>query len=46
MTTTLHPYRVNCAGLQYVALAASASLAIIAAMDLHGVHSASAKRLP
>lgn len=42
----LHPYHVTCAGLQYIAMATSASAAILSAIDLHGVHSASARRLP
>ena len=41
----LHPYHVTCAGLQYIAMATSASAAILSAIDLHGVHSASARRL-
>lgn len=46
MNTTLHPYRIRCAGLEYTALAPSACLAIEAAMALHGTHNASARRLP
>ena len=42
----LHPYHVTCAGLQYIAMATSASSAILNAIDLHGVHGASARRLP
>lgn len=45
MTTTLHPYHVTCAGLQYIAMATSAGAAILSAIDLHGVHAASARRL-
>ena len=45
MTPALHPYRVHCAGLQYIAMAASACMAIMGAMELHGVHAASARRL-
>ena len=45
MTPALHPYRVHCAGLQYIAMAASACMAIMCAMELHGVHAASARRL-
>ena len=40
---TLHPYRVRCAGLEYVALAASACAAIADAIALHGVAGASAQ---
>lgn len=43
---TLHPYHVTCAGLQYIAMATSSSAAILNAIDLHGVHGASARRLP
>lgn len=46
MTPALHPYRVHCAGLQYITLARSACMAIMDAMELHGVHAASARRLP
>lgn len=42
MTPTLRPYTVHCAGLQYIAMAPSACMAIINAMDLHGVHAATA----
>ena len=42
---TLHPYHVTCAGLQYIAMATSAGAAILGAIDLHGVHGASARRL-
>lgn len=45
MTPTLHPYHVTCAGLQYIAMAPSACMAIINAMDLHGVHAATATPL-
>ena len=41
----LHPYHVTCAGLQYIAMATSAGAAILSAIDLHGVHRASARRL-
>ena len=44
--TTLHRYHVTCAGLQYIAMATSAGAAILSAIDLHGVHGASARRLP
>lgn len=43
--TTLHPYHVTCAGLQYIAMATSAGMAIMDAMELHGVHAASARRV-
>ena len=43
---TLHPYLVTCAGLQYIAMARSAGMAIMDAMELHGVHAASARRVP
>ena len=43
---TMHRYHVTCAGLQYIAMATSASAAILSAIDLHGVHGASARRLP
>lgn len=42
---TLRPYRITCAGLEYIALATSACAAILGAIDLHGVHGASARRL-
>ena len=41
----LHPYHVTCAGLQYIAMATSAGMAIMDAMELHGVHAASARRV-
>ena len=44
-TTTLHPYHVTCAGLQYIAMATSAGMAIMDAIELHGVHAASARRV-
>lgn len=44
-TPTLHPYRVRCAGLEYVALAASACAAIADAITLHGVTGATAAPL-
>ena len=44
-TPTLHRYHITCAGLQYIAMATSASAAILSAIDLHGVHGASARRL-
>ena len=45
MTTALHPYLVTCAGLEYIAMATSAGMACIDAMELHGAHAASAKRV-
>ena len=41
-TSTLHPYIITCAGLQYVALATSAFQAIADAITLHGARIASA----
>ena len=41
----LRPYTVHCAGLHYIAMAESACMAIINAMDLHGVHAATASPL-
>ena len=46
MTPTLHPYRVHCAGLQYITWARSACEAMLSTMDLHGVPATSARRLP
>ncbi len=46
MTPTLRPYRITCAGLQYITWARSACEAILSAMDLHGVPATSARRLP
>jgi hypothetical protein len=43
-TPTLHPYRIRCAGLEYIAMATSAGMACIDAMELHGVAAASARR--
>ena len=43
-TPTLHPYHVRCAGLEYIAMATSAGMAAIDAMELHGVAAASAWR--
>ena len=42
---TLHAYHVTCAGLQYIAMARSACMAIMDAIELHGVHAASARRV-
>ena len=44
-TPTLRPYHVTCAGLEYVAMATSAGMACIDAMELHGVAAASARPL-
>ena len=41
----LHLYHVTCAGLQYIAMATSACMAIMDAMELHGVHATSARRV-
>lgn len=43
MTPALHPYRVKCAGLEYIALATGAAQAIADAIALHGARGASAK---
>lgn len=43
MTPALHPYRVKCAGLEYIALATGAAQAIADAIALHGVPRVSAK---
>lgn len=42
-TTTVRPFYVCCAGLEYIAMATSAGMAIMDAMELHGVRAASAK---
>ncbi|CAN7407834.1 hypothetical protein LJR074_002576 [Acidovorax sp. LjRoot74] len=39
---TLHAYLVRCAGLEFIAMASSAGMACIDAMELHGVHAATA----
>lgn len=36
-TAPVRPYRIRCAGLEYVTLAASASQAVIDALALHGL---------
>ena len=41
-TPTLRPYRITCAGLEYIALATSAFQAIADAITLHGARIASA----
>lgn len=41
----LRPYRIHCAGLQYIALATSACKAIEQAIALHCVAGASAKHV-
>ena len=43
MKPALHPYRVKCAGLEYIALATGAAQAIADAIALHGVPGVSAK---
>lgn len=42
-STTPRPFHVRCAGLEYIAMATSAGMAIMDAMELHGVRAASAK---
>lgn len=42
MTSQLRPYIVRCAGLEFIAMATSAGMACIDAMELHGVHAATA----
>lgn len=44
-THTLRPYRVRCAGLEYIALATGAAQAIADAIALHCVRGASARPL-
>lgn len=41
--TTLRPYYVCAAGLEFIHYATSAGMAIMDAMELHGVRAASAK---
>lgn len=41
----LRPYRIVCAGLQYIALASSASQAISDALALHGLRTVVAQPL-
>jgi len=45
MTPAMHPYRVKCAGLEYIALATGAAQAIADAIALHCVRGASARPL-
>ncbi len=45
MNPALHPYRVKCAGLEYIALATGACEAIADAIGLHCVSRVSAKPL-
>lgn len=45
MKPALHPYRIRCAGLEYIALATGAAQAIADAIALHGVAGVSAKPL-
>lgn len=42
MTPALHPYRIRCAGLEYIALATGGAQAIADAIALHGARGASA----
>ena len=44
-TPTLHRYRIRCAGLEYIAMATSACMAIDNAIALHGTNGVSARRL-
>lgn len=44
-TRALRPYRVRCAGLEYIALASGAAQAIADAIALHSARGASAKPL-
>lgn len=44
-TATLKPYLVRCAGLEYVALAASTCMAVADAIALHGARAVSAAPL-
>ncbi len=41
----LRPYRIRCAGLEYIALANGAAQAVADAIALHGVHGATAAPL-
>ena len=41
----LLPFRIHCAGLEYIALAPTACIAVIEAMARHNVHGATAKPL-
>jgi hypothetical protein len=42
---TLRPYRINAAGLEYIAMATGPCAAIADAMLLHGTHIVAAKPL-
>ena len=42
---TMRPFRIHCAGLEYIALAPTACIAVIEAMARHNVHGATAKAL-
>lgn len=42
-THALRPYRIRCAGLEYIALASGGAQAIADAIALHGARGASAK---
>ncbi len=42
---TMRPFRIHCAGLEYIALAPSACIAVIEAMARHNVHGAAARPL-
>lgn len=44
-TPTLRPYRITCAGLEYIALATGACQAIADAITLHGAQTITAKPL-
>ena len=46
MTPALHPYRVHCAGLQYITLARSACEAMISAIDLPSAPRQNVGRMP
>lgn len=42
---TFRPFLIHCAGLEYIALAPTACIAVIEAMARHNVHGAAAKPL-
>ena len=42
---TMRPFRIHCAGLEYIALAPTSCIAVIEAMARHNVHGATAKAL-
>ena len=44
-TPALRPYRITCAGLEYIALATGACQAIADAITLHGAATVSARPL-